>query len=279
MSVNVSFINMKGGVGKTSLAMQAASYAAKSGKRVLAVDLDPQSNLSQALLGPDPYVELLKKGNPTVVQLLEDYVPPGLGMSSPQPVKIEDIIVKKFWYTNQHLHLIPSRLELSRLLRNPAGKERRLAKALAKIADDYDLVIIDCAPTESVLTDVAYFASGHVVVPVKPEFLASIGLPLLARSLDVFKRENDDHEISVAGIVFNHGDYQPGPESRQSILEVKSLAKKEGWHIFQNEIPHSKAVPKSARESSIIDWTRHAQAGIKTAVSKFCQELFGIINI
>ncbi|HTV76217.1 MAG TPA: ParA family protein, partial [Candidatus Baltobacteraceae bacterium] len=71
MSVNVSFINMKGGVGKTSLAMQAAIYAAWEKKRVLAVDLDPQANLSQALLGPAEYVKLLKASKPTVVQLLE----------------------------------------------------------------------------------------------------------------------------------------------------------------------------------------------------------------
>ena len=270
---------MKGGVGKTSLAMQAASYAAWDKKRVLAIDLDPQSNLSQALLGPDAYVSLLKKGKPTVVQLLEDYQPAGLGMSSPQPVSIQDVIVKDFWYTGAVLHLIPSRLELARLLRHPMGRERRLAKALAKVANDYDLIIIDCAPTESVLTDVAYFASRYVVVPVKPEFLAAIGLPLLARSLEVFRKENDDHLIDVAGIVFNHGDYQPGPESKQSVKEVRDLAAQENWHIFDNEIPHSKAIPKSARESSIITWTSHARTGIKGAVRDFCTELFGIIGL
>jgi len=279
MSVNVSFINMKGGVGKTSLAMQAASYAAWDGKRVLAIDLDPQSNLSQALLSPDGYVSLLKKGKPTIVQLLEDYQPSGLGMSSPQPVSIADVIVKDFWYKNAVLHLIPSRLELARVLRNPTGKERRLAKALAKIASDYDLIIIDCAPTESILTDVAYFASRHVVVPVKPEFLAAIGLPLLARSLEVFRKENDDHQINVAGIVFNHGDYQAGPESKRSMKEVRDLAAAEHWHIFKTEIPHSKAVPKSARESSLIQWTSHARSPIKIAIRSFWNELYKIIGL
>ena len=190
-----------------------------------------------------------------------------------------DVIVKDFWYTDAVLHLIPSRLELARLLRHPMGRERRLAKALAKVANDYDLIIIDCAPTESVLTDVAYFASRYVVVPVKPEFLAAIGLPLLARSLEVFRKENDDHLIDVAGIVFNHGDYQPGPESKQSVKEVRDLAAQESWHIFENEIPHSKAVPKSARESSIITWTSHARTGIKGAVRDFCSELYGIVGL
>jgi chromosome partitioning protein len=164
-------------------------------------------------------------------------------------------------------------------LRHPFGKERRLAKALAKVASEYDLVIIDCAPTESVLTDIAYFSSGYVVVPVKPEFLASIGLPLLARSLDAFRKENDDHKIDVAGIVFNHGDYQAGPEAKRSLKEVRDLAKANHWHIFASEIPHSKAIPKSARESSIIHWTSYARGGIKRSIMDFSEELFRAIGL
>ncbi len=279
VSVNVSFINMKGGVGKTSLAMQAAIYAAWNEKRVLAIDLDPQSNLSQALLGPSEYVKLLKASKPTVVQLLEDYQPASFGAPGPQPVTIQDVIIKNVWSKNLCLHLLPCRLELSRVLRNPAGKERKLAKALAKVASDYDLVIIDCAPTESVLTDIAYFASGYVVVPVKPEFLAAIGLPLLARSLETFRRENDDHVINMAGVVFNHGDYQPGPEAKLSVREVRTLAKEHGWPIFANEVPHSKAIPKSAREASAIEHTSYARSGIKQAIVGFSAELFQKVGV
>jgi len=279
MSVNVSFINMKGGVGKTSLAMQTAIYAAWNGKKVLAIDLDPQSNLSQALLGYAEYIRLLAASKPTVVQLLEDYQPATYGTPGPQPVTIQDVIIKNVWSKNCCLNLLPSRLELSRVLRNPAGKERRLAKALAKVADKYDLVIIDCAPTESVLTDIAYFASGFVVVPVKPEFLAAIGLPLLARSLETFRAENEDHQIVMAGVVFNHGDYQPGPEAKTSLNEVRSLAKKHGWPMFVNEVPHSKAIPKSAREASAVAHTSYARSGIKSAIVEFCGELFGKVGV
>lgn len=279
MSINVSFINMKGGVGKTSLAMQAAMYAAWDGKRVLAIDLDPQSNLSQALLGPVKYVKLLKAGNPTVVQLLEDYQPPGGESGSPKPVTIHDVIIKGIWSSRLHLHLLPSRLELSRVLRNPAGKERKLAKALAKVASDYDIVIIDCAPTESVLTDIAYFASRWILVPVKPEFLAAIGLPLLARSLNHFATKNEDHKIEMAGIVFNHGDYQPGPEVKASVREVTKLAKDEGWPIFSHEVPHSKAIPKSAREASVVAHTSYARTAIKHAIAGFSSELFKKIGV
>jgi chromosome partitioning protein len=279
MSANVSFINMKGGVGKTSLAMQAAIYAAWEEKRVLAIDLDPQSNLSQALLGPSEYVKLLKAAKPTVVQLLEDYQPSIPGSGGPLPITIQDVIIKNVWSKQVALHLLPSRLELSRVLRNPAGKERKLAKALAKVADEYDLVIIDCAPTESVLTDIAYFASRHLIVPVKPEFLASIGLPLLARSLDGFRHDNEDHTIEMAGIVFNHGNYQPGPEAKVSVREVRALAKEQGWPIFKNEVPYSKAIPKSAREAAAVAHTSYARSGIKTAMREFCTELFDKLGV
>ena len=77
------------------------------------------------------------------------------------------------------IDLIPSRLELALSLRNPAQKESLLPKSLAQIEADWDFIIIDCPPTESVLTYAAYLASSHVLVPVKPEYLSAIGLPLL----------------------------------------------------------------------------------------------------
>jgi chromosome partitioning protein len=176
MTVSVSLINMKGGVGKTTLAMQLAHAASRRDLRTLAVDLDPQSNLSQALLTPDKYVKLLRSKRPTIVQLFESYLPPSGEDGSPRKFEISDLIVKGVGYwSDSKLDLIPSRLELSHTLKNPTGKERRLAKALAKVAKNYDLILIDCAPTESILTEAAYHASRYALVPVKPEFLATIG--------------------------------------------------------------------------------------------------------
>ncbi|HUY36455.1 MAG TPA: ParA family protein [Pirellulales bacterium] len=69
----MSLINMKGGVGKTTLAAQIAHAADKSGLRTLAVDLDPQANLSQGLLTPEKYIKHLRDKKPTIVQLFEQY--------------------------------------------------------------------------------------------------------------------------------------------------------------------------------------------------------------
>ena len=82
MAVTVSLINMKGGVGKTTIASQLA-HAADRDMRVLAVDLDPQSNLSQSIMGPRKYVNHLNRKRPTVAQIFEDYIPAGGGHGSP----------------------------------------------------------------------------------------------------------------------------------------------------------------------------------------------------
>ena len=176
--------------------------------------------------------------------------------------------------------MLPSRLELSRTLKNPTGKERRLAKALARISDRYDLILIDCAPTESILTDAAYFASRYVIVPMKPEFLATIGLPLLARSLQEFRIENDDHEIDIAGLVFNHSSYySDGPEAQNSITEVQSAAREYGWHVFRNRIRHSASYPRAARKGTPLGETSNVQGQVVDEFEEIKTEVFTTLGI
>lgn len=281
MATVLSLINMKGGVGKTTLAMQLAHTAASKKLRTLAVDLDPQSNLSQALMGPRDYVKHLAAKRPTVVQIFGEYVPTDARSGSPRLLDIADVIVKGAGQgASGRLDLIPSRLELSRTLKNPTGKERRLAKSLARVRDKYDLVIVDCAPTESVLTDAAYFASRYIIVPIKPEFMATIGLPLLARSLYEFRLENEDHEIEIAGLAFNHSSsYSAGPEGQQSIADVTGEAQKNRWHIFENQIRYSASYAKSAREGTSLSWTSYARSDVIQSFRRFADEVFSKIGL
>jgi chromosome partitioning protein len=165
-------------------------------------------------------------------------------------------------------------------LKNPTGKERKLAKALSKVSDNYDLILIDCAPTESILTEAAYHSSRYALVPVKPEFLATIGLPLLASSIIEFKTENSDHSIDICGIVFNHSSsYSDGPETRSSISEVKLEAKKHGWHVFQTHVRYSRSYAKSAREGTPIGSTSHVRSNVTTQFSAFVDEFFPSIGV
>jgi chromosome partitioning protein len=282
MAIVVSFINMKGGVGKTTIAAQIAHAADQLNQRVLAIDIDPQSNLSQSIMRPTGYVRHLREHKPTVVQIFEQYRPATKTDPGPKPVEIDDIIIKNagYWARSSTLDLIPSRLELARTLKNPAGKERRLAKAIAKVANRYDLIIIDCPPTESILTDAAYFASRFLVVPVKPEFLAAIGLPLLARSLKEFKLKNDDHELDICGIVFNHSSsYTSGPEARQSIREVTRIADDNGWRIFPKHVRYSASYAKSAREGAPIAFTSHVRSNVANDFRELRTSVFDAIGL
>ena len=281
MAITVSLINMKGGVGKTTIAAQLAHAAAKDNLKTLAVDLDPQSNLSQAIMGPRNYAKHLQKTRPTIAQIFDEYIPAGGPHGSPRPIDLDDVIVKGAGYwQGSTLDLIPSRLELSRTLKNPTGKERRLAKSLARISNRYDLILIDCAPTESILTDAAYFASRYVIVPVKPEFMATIGLPLLARSIQEFQAENDDHDIEIAGLVFNSSSsYSDGPEGKRSMKEVREQAKKHGWHIFESKVGYSASYPKSAREGAPLSGTSYTRWDVIEGFKKLKDEIFEKLGI
>jgi chromosome partitioning protein len=207
-------------------------------------------------------------------------MPPSTAIAAPVPIEVGDVIIKKVrTYRAGHLDLMPSRLELSQTLRNPAGKERRLAKALAKVADQYDAIFIDCAPTGSVLTDAAYFASRHILIPIKPEYMATVGLPLLARSLANFKAENDDHVIDICGIAFNHSDYQIGPESRTSTSDVRSFASKNGWPVFSNEVRYSRSFAKAAREGATIGGTSYVRVETTVAFRALRDEFFAAVGL
>lgn len=191
MSRVISIINMKGGVGKSTLTVNIAHYlcaAAKRATKILVVDLDPQFNASQYLLGVSRYENIvLKDERPTVWDIFEQAArTPGLKASG-RDLTTSIISVRK-WTNGGKLDLIASQLELSYTLKNPSQKEHLLAGFLDHTAGDYDLVLIDCAPTESVLTTAAYLASQTILIPVKPEFLSTIGLPLIKQSLDEFRR-------------------------------------------------------------------------------------------
>lgn len=129
---------------------------------------------------------------------------------------------------------------------------RVLARLIADEFQDKDVIIIDCAPTESIFTRAAYHASRYVLVPVKPEFFATIGFPLLNDSLGTFRKENRGHRIDVIGVLINNSTYhysgnRGGPERKRAMDEIKEEAARNGWHMFENEIPLSRGFPKMMR--------------------------------
>lgn len=252
--VVVSVINMKGGVGKSTIANRLGSYALARGLNVLVVDMDPQANLSQSFMR-EGYRLFLENRRPSVVELFQGYLSPSEDAgNTPQQLNPRDVI-RTFTIrgvANKNLQLIPSRFDFSDNLTESVRFNRKaLARFLAYNSSDRDLVLIDCAPTESVLTMAAYAASRYVLVPVKPEFFATIGFPLLGESIDAYKRNNPGQNLDVLGVVINNsthdGGNDGGPEKQRSLHEIHEEAGKNDWHVFENEIPFSRGFPKMMR--------------------------------
>ena len=90
-----------------------------------------------------------------------------------------------------------------------------------------------------------------MLVPVRPEYFATVGFPLLARSLASFRAENPSHRIDVLGVVINNGFYDGGndggPEKRRAMPEILEEAANHDWHVFERQIPHSRGFPKLMR--------------------------------
>ncbi len=260
MAKTVALINMKGGVGKSTLTVNLGWYCySYNQKNVLLVDLDPQFNLSQYVLGPDRYEELLEADKPTVVDIFEQFTPTfqqsGKGRKRIRP---SDVIVNVRTRSEVRLDLIPSKLDLAWTLKNPHDKEHLLRDFIDEVKANYDLVLIDCAPTESMLTTASYMASDYLLVPVRPEFLSTIGLPLLISSLEEFRaRHRKESPPELIGILFNHASDQS--EHQRSRAFVKRLADKEGWYVFKNEVGFSNSYAAGARAGRPIFLTDYAR--------------------
>lgn len=249
--LTVCIINLKGGVGKSTITALLSRHAFYRGKDVLAIDLDPQANLSQGLLHQG-YSGFLAEHRGSIVEVFQDYISPKKGSGGAQPLTPEDITENILESDGRRLDLIASRFDFSDALTDAVRPDPKvLAKFLSKNFKSKDLILIDCAPTESVFTLAAYHASDYVLIPVKPEFFATIGFPLLAESLSNFRKKNKGNDIEVAGVVINnafyHGGNDGGPEKQRAMGEIRRECQKNGWHIFTREMYHSRGYPKLMR--------------------------------
>ncbi len=192
-------MNMKGGVGKTTVAMHIAGAAArlflggKSPRKVLAIDYDPQFNLSQAFLLPNKYFQLEKERKTTLSILLDDdsdlnpfeiQVP-----GNHNPPEVEDIVTQIYSRADgSGLDLVPSTLNLMYVALGQTNSqvkpiEERFAKFIAKGRDIYDLIVIDCHPAGSLFTKTSLRNSDHVLIPVIPQRYSVYGVGLMMEFL------------------------------------------------------------------------------------------------
>ncbi|HSP52412.1 MAG TPA: ParA family protein [Cryobacterium sp.] len=178
----ISLCNQKGGVGKTTTTINLGAALAGYGRRVLAIDFDPQGALSAGLGVPTHDVT-------TIYDLLLS------GSVSPQ-----DAIQK----TSVHnLDIIPANIDLSAAevhLVNEVAREQILARVLRKVSGDYDVILIDCQPSLGILTVNALTASHGVLIPLECEFFALRGVALLIETIDKV-RDRLNPAIELDGIL------------------------------------------------------------------------------
>jgi len=258
----ISIINMKGGVGKSTIAVNTAFSLALKGKTLL-VDIDPQFNATQYALGSTRTQKYFKEHQSSVVDVFE------------KPYIAED--ENPIQHITHNLDILPSSLELNKVLKNPAQKEQRLSKFLKTFANDYDYVVIDCPPTDSMITIAAYLSSDFLLIPVRPEFLSVIGLPLLLRSYTDFVREYTDSKLKIAGIVVNWPNDKI-KDNRSGQADIQQFATDNNIHLFKTAIRFSTLYPDGARKGLPIFQTPHARHDTKMNFAAFVEELVQILG-
>ncbi len=174
----ISIANQKGGVGKTTTAINLAASIANLGKKILLVDADPQANASSGL-GID-----IRKLEFTVYECLIDKVPV---VQAIQKTEIENLFVLP-----SHIDLVGAEIELL----NVNDREHAIKDMLKPIADTYDFILIDCSPSLGLITVNALTASDSVIIPVQSEYFALEGISKLLNTIKIIKgRLNSRLEI------------------------------------------------------------------------------------
>jgi chromosome partitioning protein len=209
MQQRLLIVNMKGGVGKTTLTVNLAySLARFHKKKVLLIDIDPQFNATQYLVEQRDILSHFRTKK-TIYDILVPKKEEDIDLSG-KSKKIETITpplndyiinIKSYENNSSYFDLLPSSLKLITFESTKRGIENYLKNFINDKCSKYDFILFDCPPTLSILTLSAYLASTHNIIPVKPDFLSSLGLPLLERGLKEYE-ETYGHKLEPLGIVF-----------------------------------------------------------------------------
>jgi len=212
----VAICNQKGGVGKTTTAINLSTYLALSGKKILLVDIDPQANATSGF-GVDK--ESVAEG--TYHLLMEE-------------VGLEKIVRQT---AVQNLFLAPSNRDLMGAeveLVSQLGREGRLKKALLSAAEQYDFIFIDSPPSLGLLTINALVAAQSVLIPMQCEYFALEGLSQLMQTIQLV-RERLNPALSIRGVLLTMADFRTNL-TEQVIQEARNYFKEK---VYQTVIPRS----------------------------------------
>ena len=255
----IALTNQKGGVGKTTTAVNLGVSLVQQGKKVLLIDADAQANLTMALGYNRP-----------------DDIP--ITLSTVMQNIIDD---KSFDASGGILHhgegidLLPSNIELSgfevRLI-NAMSRERVLKTYVNEVRKNYDYVLIDCMPSLGMITINALAAADSVIIPTQPHYLSAKGLELLLRSVSMVKRQINP-KLRIDGILMTM--VMPRTNISKEITATVKSAYGQRIKVFDTEIPHSiRAVEATAEGKSIFAYDKSGK--VAAAYEQFGKEVADI---
>lgn len=252
----IALTNQKGGVGKTTTAVNLGVCLSKQGKKVLLVDADAQANLTMSLGYPRP--DDLPISLATIMQdIIDD-----------KPFDVQ----KGILHHSEGVDLLPSNIELSGLevrLINAISRERVLTTCINEVKKNYDYVLIDCMPSLGMLTINALAAADSVVIPTQPHYLSAKGLELLLRSVSKVRRQINPH-LRIDGILMTM--VMPRTNISKEVTALVRSAYGQNIKVFDAQIPHSiRAVEATAEGKSIFAYDKGGK--VAAAYEQFGKEV------
>lgn len=215
----ISIANQKGGVGKTTTAVNLSTLLAKKGKKILLIDTDPQGNATSGI-GVDKEVELSTYDLLIAETTAEDVI-------QRTPINNLDI-------SPSNINLAGAEVQLVSMM----SREQRMKEKLDTIKDNYDFIIIDCPPSLGLITLNAFTASDSVLIPVQCEYFALEGLGQLLNTIELV-RKHLNKNLYIEGALLTMYDIRTNL-ANQVVREVKKF--------FQNKV-YKTVIPRNVRVS------------------------------
>ncbi len=256
MAQIIAVAMQKGGVGKTTTTMNLAAALTELGKRVLAIDLDPQGNLTQHC-GFDP-----DDISPTIYDVLKAEIEGA-----------ENRIASSLYETAEKFHLLPSQPELSMTelaLINTLSRERVLWTVIEPIVQKYDYILIDCNPSLGLLVVNALTAATSVIIPIQAEYLAARGALMILSSIETVRRKKLNPHLEIAGILLTMADTRT--IQAQDVHDAVTAQYGNNIYIFETIVKRSIRFAESAAAGeSILAYDTKSQGA--EAYRQIAQEL------